>query len=149
MVSKEDAFEDIFGGILPLSDEQSLHTVQVHTVPQQKHDGDCGDFRLPKLIDDGPAVLRGVVKEETLRCRGVHIAHRLVFSDDLAHGHKGSGRAEKRFDLAHIHAWRDCRSAPDGSSEGFIDLRRTGACSVMRIPSFLWYHSRSGGARLE
>ena len=53
--------------------------------------------------------LTAMVEEETLRRRGVHIAHRLILSDDLTHRHKGRGRAEERPYLRHVHTRGYCQ----------------------------------------
>ena len=64
---------------------------------------DGGDLGLPELVDHDPVVAVVGFEHHALSRSGLHIADGLVFSDDLAHGHKRVGSGEHRSDLAGMY----------------------------------------------
>ena len=70
VVRVQDALEDVLCGVVPLSDEQTLHARQIHAVAQQEHHRNCGDLRLPELVDENPPVRRIRAQQLLLRRRG-------------------------------------------------------------------------------
>lgn len=104
VVREQDALKDVFCGVLALSDEQSFDTFQEHTVSEQQHDGYCGYFGLPELINHDPVVLVVCFEYLLLDVGWVHVADGFVLTDDLAHRDERVGCSEQCAHLALVYA---------------------------------------------